>query len=315
MMRNKIIIEAPAKINLTLDVIGKRDDGYHELETVMHQIDLFDRITLEAREQGIKLAASSTGIPLDEDNLAYKAALAILKRYGQETGVSIFIEKNIPIGAGLAGGSTDAAAVLAGINYLYGARFSYQDLLVMAAAIGSDVAFCLSEHYSENYSGILMSPGATAIARGRGEILEPLPAQTIPFILMVKPGFQLSTAQVYGEFGLGAVNHSPDTGSFLQAWYNNDIINIAAHMGNVLESVSIRKKPEIGIIKARMKEQGAINALMSGSGPSVFGIFPNEAAARQAFTEFKQDYREVYLVSSYRRGDRNGRKKTVTGKP
>ena len=303
MMRNRIILEAPAKINLTLDVIGKRDDGYHELETVMHQINLFDRIALEIWDQGIELATSSSEIPVGEDNLAYKAALAILKKCGPGAGIKIFIEKNIPIGAGLAGGSTDAATVLAGINYLYGSRFSCQDLLELAAAVGSDVPFCLPEHYTEHYSGVLMSPGATAIARGRGEILEPLPAKTIPFILLVKPGFQLSTAQIYAEFDLQAVNQSPDTRSFLQAWYNNDIISIATYMGNVLESVSIRKKPEIGIVKARMKEQGAINALMSGSGPSVFGIFPDEATARQAFTEFKQDYREVYLVSSYGRGD------------
>lgn len=302
-MRNKLSIEAPAKINLTLDVIGKRDDGYHELETVMHQINLFDRITMEVWEHGIELSSSSNEIPGGEDNLAYKAALAILKKYGQGAGVKIFIEKNIPIGAGLAGGSTDAAAVLAGINHLYGNQLSYPDLLQLAAAIGSDVAFCLSREYIEHGPGILMSPGDTAVARGRGEILEPLPARTIPFILIVKPGFQLSTAQVYAELDLQAVNHSPDTGSFLQAWYNNDIISISTHMANVLESVSIRKKPEIGIIKTGMKEKGALNALMSGSGPSVFGIFSDQAAACQAFTEFKKDYREVYLVSSYRRGD------------
>lgn len=302
-MQNKLSIEAPAKINLTLDVIGKRDDGYHELETVMHQINLFDRITMEVWEQGIELSSSSNEIPGGEDNLAYKAALAILKKYGQGAGVKIFIEKNIPVGAGLAGGSTDAAAVLAGINHLYGNQFSYSDLLQLSVAIGSDVAFCLSQQYMEHYPGVLMSPGSTAVARGRGEILEPLPARTIPFILIVKPGFQLSTAQVYAELDLQAVNHSPDTGSFLQAWYNNDIIRISTHMANVLESVSIRKKPEIGIIKTRMKAKGALNALMSGSGPSVFGIFSDQAAACQAFTEFKKDYREVYLVSSYRRGD------------
>lgn len=302
-MQNELSIEAPAKINLTLDVIGKRDDGYHELETVMHQVNLFDRITLEALEQGIELITSSSEIPAGEDNLAYKAALAILKPYGRGAGVKIHIEKNIPVGAGLAGGSTDAAAVLAGINHLYGNQVSPQELREIAATIGSDVAFCLSEQYIEPRPGVLMSPGATAIARGRGEILEPLPARFIPFMVIVKPEFQLSTAQVYAEFNLPAVKHHPDTSSFLQAWYNNDIINISTHMANVLELVSIRKKPEIGAIKTRMKEQGALNALMSGSGPSVFGIFPDEATACQAFAEFKMDYREVYLVSSYRRGD------------
>lgn len=309
-----VTIEAPAKINLTLDVKDKRSDGYHELETVMHQIDLFDRITLETRPAGIKIATNNSGVPLGPDNLAYKAALMILQQYQPGAGVKIYIEKNIPVGAGLAGGSSDAAAVLVGINYLYKCQFTRPQLLKMAAAIGSDVAFCLSGQYFQELSGVLVSRGATAIARGRGELLESLPTRIIPYILIVKPSFELSTAQVYSKLDLKAVEQSPDTGSFLQAWNKGDIANISVYMANVLESVSIRKKPEIGIIKSRLIKLGALSALMSGSGPSVFAIFPDNETAFKAYQVFNKDYREVYLLSSYKRGDENGSEKTFTSK-
>lgn len=298
-----ITIEAPAKINLTLDIKGKRSDGYHELETVMHQVDLFDRITLEPRTSGIEIATNSSFIPLGPENLAYKAALMILSKCQPGVGVKIFIEKNIPVGAGLAGGSTDAAAVLAGINHLYNCRFSRQQLLEMAAAIGSDVAFCLSGEYYEPRPGELLSRGATAMARGRGELLESLPTRIIPNIVIVKPDFDLSTAQVYSELDLSTVEEFPDTGNFLQVWNKGDIINISVYMANVLESVSIRKKPEIGIIKSRLIKMGALTALMSGSGPSVFAIFPDNEIACRAYQAFKNEYQEVYLLSSYKRGD------------
>ena len=301
-----VTIEAPAKINLTLDVKGKRSDGYHELETVMHQINLFDRITIEPRPSGIKIDTNSISIPHGQENLAYKAALVILQEYQPGAGVKIFIEKNIPVGAGLAGGSTDAAAVLAGINHLYNCGFSRPQLLEMATAIGSDVAFCLSGQYFESQPGELVSRGFTAIARGRGELLEPLPMRIIPNIVIVKPDFELSTAQVYSELDLKAIEQFPDTRSFLQVWNKGDIINISVYMANVLESVSIRKKPEIGIIKSRLIEMGALSALMSGSGPSVFAIFPDNETALKAYQVFKKDYQEVYLLSSYKRGDKNG---------
>jgi 4-diphosphocytidyl-2-C-methyl-D-erythritol kinase len=313
-MMQTLTIEAPAKINLTLDVKGKRSDGYHELETIMHQVNLFDRITLEPRSSGIEIASNSNGVPLGPDNLAYKAAQIILQEYQPGAGIKIFIEKNIPVGAGLAGGSTDAAAVLAGINHLYNYPFSRPQLLKMAAAIGSDVAFCLAGQYFQDSSGVLVSRGVTAIARGRGELLESLPMRFIPYILIVKPDFELSTSQVYSELDLTTVEQFPDTRSFLQEWNKGDIINISVYMANVLESVSIQKKPEIGIIKSRLIGMGALSALMSGSGPSVFAIFPDNETAFRACQAFKKDYQEVYLLSSYKRGDLNGSEKTVTSK-
>lgn len=173
-MRRSIIIEAPAKVNLTLDVKGKRSDGYHELETVMHQVNLLDIIKISQAAGGIKIKSNSSQIPTNEENLAYRAAEMILGEYAHKEGVEIYIEKNIPVGAGLAGGSTDAAAVIQGINQLYDLGLEEEELLEMAAAIGSDVAFCLA--------------GGSKLARGRGEILSNLPQRRIPYIILVNPG-------------------------------------------------------------------------------------------------------------------------------
>ncbi|MEN6349090.1 MAG: 4-(cytidine 5'-diphospho)-2-C-methyl-D-erythritol kinase [Syntrophomonas sp.] len=292
-MGSRIEIEAPAKVNLTLDVKGKRADGYHELETVMHQIDLVDRISIGVTDDAgtrIKLTSNSGDIPGDESNLAWRAAQIFLDRNHLRAGVEIFIEKNIPVGAGLAGGSTDAAAVIQGLNALLGCRFEKKALLEMAAFIGSDVPFCLL--------------GGTAVARGRGEILEPLYMKGPLFMVLVKPDFGISTAEVYQGLDLNNVAEWPDTTAFLKAWEKYDIINLSKNLANVLESVSISKHPEIKTIKEMLINEGAINALMSGSGPSVFGIFETVERAQNAAEIMKNNYREVFLVSSYeRRGD------------
>lgn len=289
-MKSKVEIEAPAKVNLTLDVIGKRADGYHELETVMHQIDLVDKISISfapISSPRIKVHSSSSLIPHDHNNLAWKAAQLFLDTYVPGAGVEIFIEKNIPVGAGLAGGSTDAAAVILGLDILYDCNIKKEELLEMAAVIGSDVPFCLW--------------GGSVLARGRGEVLEPLPGNRPLQMVVVKPDFQLSTAEVYRALDLSTIDKRPDTCAFLEAWKNYDIINISKNIGNVLESVSVRKHPEIILIKEMLKEGGALNALMSGSGPSVFGIFNEKELALNAFDNMKNRYREVFLVSSYER--------------
>lgn len=284
-MRRNIILKAPAKVNLTLDVKGKRSDGYHELETVMHQVNLLDIIIISQAAGGIQIKSNSSLIPTNEENLAYQAAEMILGEYAHKEGVEIYIEKNIPVGAGLAGGSTDAAAVIQGINQLYDLGLEEEELLEMAASIGSDVAFCLA--------------GGSKLARGRGEILSKLPQRMIPYIILVKPDFQLSTAEVYRELDLTQVEEFPDNAAFLAAWEAYDIINIARNMRNVLETVSIRKYPEIAAIKAELLETGALNALMSGSGPSVMGIFMEEEQALKAREKFQSRYQEVFLLSSY----------------
>jgi len=299
-MQREIIVEAPAKINLTLDILGKRADGYHELETVMHQISLVDRIHLFPRQAGIALDTDSSEIPHDADNLAYRAAQSLLDKYGCKAGIGIFIEKNIPVGAGLAGGSTDAAAVLLGIDYLLELGLEREILLDLAAGLGSDVPFCLAGMpLRQKSAGCLAVSGTTVLARGRGELMTPLPMVFLPHIVLVKPDFQLSTAEVYRGFRLEGVKEHPDTGSFVADWNQGNKQDIAGHMVNVLESVSITQKPEIGYLKESLLEMGALKALMSGSGPSVFGIYDNAEQAEAAVRLLKKDYREVFLVSSY----------------
>ncbi len=287
--RFDLVIEAPAKINLTLDVKGKRADGYHELETVMHQINLVDRIFLQPGGNGIRVSSNSELIPDDETNLAFKAARLLYKKFSLKEGLQIFIEKNIPVEAGLAGGSTDAAAVLKGINQLYKLGLDRDILLNLGAEIGSDVPFCVL--------------GGTALAQGRGEILQLLADGPHLNMVLVKPDFQLSTREVFRDFRLDKVGQSPDNPAFLAAWKNYDIINVAQQMNNVLESVSLEQRPEIMIIKQQLCELGALNALMSGSGPSVFALFADSRKAEQACIKMKEQYKESFLVSSYRKDD------------
>ncbi|HWP98187.1 MAG TPA: 4-(cytidine 5'-diphospho)-2-C-methyl-D-erythritol kinase [Syntrophomonadaceae bacterium] len=283
-MVRSIIIEAPAKVNLTLDVKGKRADGYHELETLMHQINLVDRVYIEEAKSLI-VQSNSTLIPEDEGNLAYRAAWAIMDKYGNQEGVRIFIEKNIPVGAGLAGGSTDAAAVLIGINRLFDLGVNPVDLMNLGAVLGSDVPFCMQ--------------GRTAMATGRGEILTPLPAGPSLNMVLVKPAFQLSTAQVYADLNCEQLTRRPDNRAFVQAWLHGDYQGIAVNMINVLESVSVVRHPEIGEIKEGLKKMGALQSIMSGSGPSVIGVFEDGQKAQEAVQKMKERYQEVYLVSSY----------------
>jgi len=299
-MKREIVVEAPAKINLTLDILGKRADGYHELETVMHQISLVDRIHIFPHQLGIILDTNSSEIPRDADNLAYRAANVIMEKYGHEAGIGIFIEKDIPVGAGLAGGSSDAAAVLLGINHLLELRLERELLLELAAGLGSDVPFCLAGMpLQEKPDKSLGVTGTTVLARGRGELMSLLPAVFLPNIVLVKPDFQLSTTEVYRDFRMEGVAEHPDTSSFIEAWAQGNNHDIARRMVNVLESVSITQRPEIGQLKERLLQLGAAHSLMSGSGPSVFGIFDNAESAKAAVEVLKKDYREVFLVSSY----------------
>jgi len=293
-----MVIEAPAKINLTLDIAGERPDGYHELETVMHQINLVDRVQLRVSDNGLRIRSNSTELPENEGNLAYQAAELVLRNFKSSAGLDIFLEKNIPVGAGLAGGSSDAAAVLMGMNHLLDLQVPWEKLVEWGAMLGSDVPFCMQ--------------GGTALARGRGEILAPLKEGPLLHLLLVKPDFQLSTAEVYRNFSLDQVADFPDTFAFIEAWKANNIEDIAYQLKNVLESASIPMHPEIEEIKHRICKLGAMNALMSGSGPTVFGIFSSQEETRQAWIEMKQQYQESYVVSSYRRGDNVGRKEEIS---
>ncbi len=288
-MKKHLELDAPAKINLTLKIIGKRADGYHELESIMQQISLKDKLFLQAGGVGIKVTSNSRQIPDNEENLAFRAANLMYSTFSLPVGVQIYIEKNIPVGAGLAGGSTDAAAVIRGINELFDLALPQDQMLKLGLKIGSDVPFCLL--------------GGAALARGRGEMLAPLPAGPAMEMVLVKPEFQLSTREIYHDFRMERVRDAPDNAAFLEAWRQCDMIGIVSEMKNVLETVSIPKCPEIQLIKDKLAFLGAKKTLMSGSGPSVVGVFARRDEALNAWEIIKDQYSESYLVSSCNRGD------------
>lgn len=287
-MDTTVSLLAPAKVNLTLDIKGPRPDGYHELETIMHQVNLVDTVHLRRLTDGIEVSTDSPLVPGDSDNLAYRAAVEFFQATGIAGGVDIHIEKHIPVGAGLAGGSTDAAAVIKGLNRLYAAGLDIKDQMVLGARIGSDIPFCIL--------------GGTALARGRGEILTPLsPARNLLMVL-AKPGYSVSTREVYARYDQGKVTRRPDTGGVEAALASGNLAGACAGMENVLETVTLECCPEVALLKQMMTDLGAVKALMSGSGPTVFGIFLQREVAEAACAIINRYYEEVFIVTSFERG-------------
>jgi 4-diphosphocytidyl-2-C-methyl-D-erythritol kinase len=279
-------VTAPAKINLTLNVLSKRSDGYHELETVMHKVNLSDRLRFQPAS-GIKVSGNDDSLDWGSSNLVYKAALLILNRYSPHLGVDIYVEKNIPIGAGLAGGSTDAAAALTGINNLYALSVSPENIFEMAKSLGSDVPFCLP-----------LGP-STALAKGRGEILTPLPLGQPLALVIIKPDFSLSTSEIYRRFNRDNVSRRADTDAFINALKGGSLTDMACAMENELEAVSVLDYPIIASIKRHLESAGALKALMTGSGPCVFGLFADAASAEKAYAILAETYKTIFAVSSY----------------
>lgn len=278
-MMDKIVIKAMAKINLGLDVIRKRTDGYHEVRMVMQSVNLYDTLTFtKSDEKGITLTANKREIPLDERNLIYKAADLLYKRYSMPEGVQIHLDKKIPMAAGMAGGSTDAAAALTGMNRLFELGISQEELCGLGVKIGADVPYCIM--------------GGTVLAEGIGEILTPLPPAPDCFLVIVKPGIDVSTKYVYENLHADKLTCHPDIDGMVRAVSNQDRRGIAAAMGNVLETVTVREYPVIDEIKKFMKENGAVNSLMSGSGPTVFAIMENAEKAER----LKQSLAETGLA-------------------
>ncbi|EGQ4018232.1 4-(cytidine 5'-diphospho)-2-C-methyl-D-erythritol kinase [Staphylococcus pseudintermedius] len=273
---------APAKINLTLDTLYKRDDGYHEVEMIMTTIDLSDRLSFEKRNDSrIVLKVDETFIPSDDRNLAYRAALLMKETYQIKQGVTITLEKNIPVAAGLAGGSSDAAATMRGMNHLFELNRSLDELSELSAAIGSDVPFCVY--------------GTTALCKGRGEILEILPKTPSAWVIVAKPQAGLSTPEIYG--GLDLSQPFPvHTEQCLKAIEENDYDALCKSLSNRLEPVSMQLQPEIAKIKTNMLNNGADGALMSGSGPTVYGFAQRERQARHIFNAVSGCCNDVYLV-------------------
>lgn len=263
---DKINLEAYAKINLGLDVLRRREDGYHEVYMIMQTIDLHDDILLEKTgEKGIWVETDLEGIPVNEDNLVYKAAKLLMDEFSIAEGVKINLKKNIPVAAGMAGGSADAAAVLKGVNELFALGLSKEDLMKRGVAIGADVPYCIMQ--------------GTALAEGIGEVLTPLPAMPACHILIAKPPIDVSTKFVYTNLKANELERHPDIDGQIKAIRTGNLQIMCETMGNVLETVTVPAYPVIGEIKDIMKEQGAVNAMMSGSGPTVFGIFEKQEDA------------------------------------
>lgn len=278
----KLHVKAPAKINLTLDVLHKRPDGYHELEMVMTTVDLADRLELKLLEEDrIIVHSQSRYVPSGERNLAYKAAKVLKDRFNVKKGVEISIEKNIPVAAGLAGGSSDAAAVLRGLNKLWNLQRSTEELAEIGAEIGSDVPFCVY--------------GGTALAKGRGERITPLPSPPNCWVILAKPPIGVSTAEVYEKLSLETIAH-PDTQGMVRAIKNNDYASMCENVGNVLESVTLKHYPEVAQIKEDMKRFGADAVLMSGSGPTVYAFVRHDSRMHRIYNGLRGFCNQVYAV-------------------
>lgn len=287
-----LTLQGNAKINLTLDVLHKRTDGYHEVEMIMQAIELADKLSLEDKcGDDISIKANIPHLPCDHRNLAYQAALLIKDVCQVKKGVTIFLEKNIPMSAGLAGGSTDAASVLLGLNQLWKLGLSVSELEVLGAKLGSDVPFCLR--------------GGTMLATGRGEILTPLTDIPPCYVVLAKPRIGVSTAWVYGKYQGNADIVHPDTMGVQLALGQGDITGVSNRLNNVLESVTITEYPQIRKLKESMLEYGAMASLMSGSGPTVFGLVEDKATAEYIADKLRRQ-KEVEIIVTKTVGKNGG---------
>ncbi|MDW4524824.1 4-(cytidine 5'-diphospho)-2-C-methyl-D-erythritol kinase [Rossellomorea marisflavi] len=278
----RLSVKAPAKINLSLDVLHKRPDGYHEVEMVMTTIDLADRIELvDLSEDKITILSHNRFVPDDGRNLAYQAAQLLKKRFNIKKGVAITIDKVIPVAAGLAGGSSDAAATLKGLNELWGLGLSMDELADLGAEIGSDVSFCVY--------------GGTALASGRGEKIRHLPSPPNCWVILAKPTIGVSTADVYKNLDVKNLKH-PDTEAMIKALENESYHGICDHLSNVLESVTLNMYPEVAHIKEQMERFGADSVLMSGSGPTVYGLVQYESRVHRIYNGLRGFCDQVFAV-------------------
>ena len=275
-------IKAYGKVNISLDVVGKREDGYHLLSMIMQNIDLYDEIEVEKQQCGITLECNKSYVPVDNRNLAYKAAEIFKERYDIVDGVKINIEKNIPVSAGLAGGSTDAAAVLKVMNELFNVNATEEELMELGLKLGADIPYCIH--------------GGTALCEGIGEIITPIKSFKDKIIVLVKPAFGVSTKEVYKNFNLEKVKQHPKTAEIINAIENDDLNFVASNMKNLLENVTLRKHKILIKIKEEMNACGAINSMMSGSGPTVFAFFDDMLKAQRCFEKMKKKYSDVFIT-------------------
>lgn len=292
---DKMQLKALAKINLGLDVLRKREDGYHDVRMIMQTVRIFDRIQLIRQDrEGIRVRTNLYYLPANENNLVYKAAKLLFDEFGLPGGILIDLRKYIPVAAGMAGGSSDAAAVLFGVNRMYDLRLSLEQLMERGVKIGADVPYCLMR--------------GTALAEGIGEVLSPLPPMPPCNILVAKPGISVSTKFAYENLHANELEHHPDIDGILEGLRRQDIRTMADAMrgGNVLETVTVPAYPVIQKIKDMMEEGGAAIALMSGSGPTVFGIFEDRTQARRTMSALRRARLagQLFLTTPYNSGRR-----------
>lgn len=283
-----ISLKALAKINLGLDVVRRREDGYHEVRMIMQTIHLYDRLDIKrTKESGIQIQTNLSFLPVNENNLIYKAAKLLMDEFSITDGVSVKLDKRIPVAAGMAGGSTDAAAMLFGMNRLFSLGLTKRQLMERGVQIGADVPYCIMR--------------GTALAEGIGEELSQLPPMVKCPVLIAKPSISVSTKFVYQNLKLDDTTVHPDIDLLIEDIKAKNLYDIAAHMGNVLETVTIPNYPVIDEIKKHMLSHGAVGAMMSGSGPTVFGLFDDEATAKKAYKAMRSSHlaRQVYLTSVY----------------
>ena len=290
-MSEAVVLQGNAKINISLDVLGKRPDGYHEVSMIMQSISLADEVVLQEAKD-ISLSVDVPGLEADSRNLAWRAAELVRQKCAISKGVAITLKKKIPLAAGLAGGSADAAAVLRGVNKLWQAGLTQQELLELGAQLGSDVPFCLL--------------GGTRLATGRGTELEELPAMPDCGVVLAKLPVAVSTAWVYGHFAAAKVTQRPDLPALKTALQKGSLAGIASRLCNVLESVTISEHPEIQKLKEDMLRQGAMASLMSGSGPTVFALMENEEAAGDVAERLRRSWGDrvsIFTAKTVRKVD------------
>ena len=284
-MDNSIVLKSYGKINLGLDVLRRREDGYHEVRMIMQTVGLYDLLTMKkTKEDKISMTCNLSFLPIDERNLVYKAVKLIKDKYHIKDGVKIDLNKRIPVAAGMAGGSSNCAAALKGMNQLFDLGLSIDELCEIGVTLGADVPYCIW--------------GGTALSEGIGEKLSRVDAMPNCYILIAKPGISVSTAFVYQNLDLAGLSKHPDIDGMLECLNKKDLEGICERLENVLETVTIKEYPIIERVKKHLTDQGAMGTLMSGSGPTIFAIFKDKKTADNALESLKsiQDIKQAYVV-------------------
>ncbi len=277
-----MLLKAYAKINISLDVVDKREDEYHLLKMIMQSIDLYDLIHLNKACKGINITCNKQYVPTDERNIVYRVAKLFMDTYHIKAGINIHIIKNIPVAAGLAGGSTDGAAVLKGMRKLFKIAISDKKLMELGVRIGADIPYCIV--------------GGTALCEGIGEKILSLKHFKNKIVVLVKPNFGVSTKDVYKNFDLTKSYRHPHTEDLIRAMDKDDLRYVSSNMRNLLENITLKKYPVLKEIKTEMIKYGALGSMMSGSGPTIFAFFEDMLTAQMCFLHMKDSYEEVYIT-------------------